>query len=156
MWKGTHHRYSLDRLLSKTFKSKTEAESAAEQLRIDIRGGKFVRPGEAKPITREMLTLRALFQLYRDREKQGASESALTAFDYSVALICRTPVPALSGDPVPFGDWLIGDVTTDAAKRSGTSARSQARSPQTGTLNASRPCSPGQRASAASWWTSPH
>jgi hypothetical protein len=41
-WKGTHHRYSLDRLLGKTFTSKTEADSAAEQLRIDIRGGKFI------------------------------------------------------------------------------------------------------------------
>ena len=45
-WKDTHHRFSLDRYFGNSSDSKGDAETAAHQLRLDIKANKFQRAGE--------------------------------------------------------------------------------------------------------------
>lgn len=115
-WKGVHRRFSLDRLLDKTFESKGEAEAAADQLRSEIRSGTFHGAGEPQP-AREAVSVRRLLELYGERVVTPRGEDAETAHTYASGVICRTPVPTVTGTPLPLGDWLIGDVTTDAIEQ---------------------------------------
>jgi integrase len=116
-WQGTHHRYSLDRLLGKRIESKTDAETEAERLRVAIKDGTFRKQGEAEPVTRETLTLAGLLTLYRERALSTRSETTRTAFDHAVRVITRTPVPGLDGRALPFGEWRAADVTTEALEQ---------------------------------------
>ena len=116
-WAGVHHRYSLDRVLGRAVRAKTEAADEAERLRVAIKAGTFRKPGDPEPVRRETLTLRQLLDLYLDRVVKPRGETAATAFSYAIGVICRTPVPTLAGTPLPFGDWRLSDVTTDALEQ---------------------------------------
>jgi hypothetical protein len=55
-WKDQHYRFSLDRHAQKHIESKTDAEALADELRTQIRAGRFGQPLPAL----ETLTLRQL------------------------------------------------------------------------------------------------
>jgi hypothetical protein len=48
-WQGTHHRYSLDRIIGKAVRAKTQAKAHAEAIRNAIREGTFRAPGLPRP-----------------------------------------------------------------------------------------------------------
>ena len=115
-WKGTHHRYSLDRLLGRALTSKTDADAAAEQLRIDIRAGRFRGPGA--PVTApDALTVAQLLEAYGKAVIATKGATATKAHGFAVALISKTAVPTVTGAAVPFGKWPVRAVTTETLER---------------------------------------
>ena len=75
-WAGVHHRYSLDRVLGRAVRAKSEAADEAERLRVAIKAGTFRKPGDPEPVRRETLTLRQLLDLYLDRVVKPRGETA--------------------------------------------------------------------------------
>src|SRR5687768_5934148 len=69
-WQGVHHRYSLDRLLPKPVRLKTEAEQEATRIRAEIQAGTFKAPGTVVPVVSSAapvlptLTVRQLLENY--------------------------------------------------------------------------------------------
>src|ERR1035437_5173257 len=61
-WKGTHHRFSLDKHLDKHIEGKSEAVDEAAKIRIAIKAGTF---GKAAP--RQDMTMRQLADIYQER-----------------------------------------------------------------------------------------
>ena len=113
-WKGTHHRYSLDRLLGRKLTSKTEADAAAEQLRIDIRAGRDPRTVTS---TSHGVTVRQLLDAYEKAVIAPRGDTATRNHGAKVAVVTKTLVPAVTGALVAFGDWRVREVTTDALER---------------------------------------
>ena len=105
-WRGTVHRFSLDRHLGRPMNGRTDAETEAEKLRIAIREGKF---GTNQPQIASM-TLRQLVALYTERAKASRAQD-------SVDVLYRTPLPRPAGGELAFGDWPIVDITTDTIER---------------------------------------
>jgi len=115
-WRGTHHRYSLDKLLGRDLTSKTEAQQAADELRIAIREGRFKGPGDAiEPPS--ALTVSDLLDRYRERVLTAKSASAVEAQLSAQRVISRKPIPTARGALLPFGRWPVDSVTADALEQ---------------------------------------
>ena len=105
-WRKTPYRFSLDRHLGRKLTGKTEAETAAENLRITIRAGKF---GDQQPQV-AALTLRQLVTLYGERTQKVREQD-------SVEVLFATVLPRPAGGELVFGDWPVADITTDTVER---------------------------------------
>lgn len=113
-YKGATYRYSFASVTGNEVTSETEAETAYQRVKLEIKDGTFRRPGETPVITRESLTLRGLLDVYKTRVVEGRGDVPTAAYVNATRVICRTPVPTLSGASVPLGDWLASDVNTEA------------------------------------------
>lgn len=108
MWKGVAHRFSLDKHLGRHVESKTEADAAAEQIRLAIREGTF---GQPVPV-RDRLTLLHLFEVYT-RERLAVQTGGVKGNDRSVMqVIASAPLRLPTGETQAFGEWLVVDVTS--------------------------------------------
>ncbi len=109
-WRGTHHRFSLDRQLGREIRSKTEASAEADTLRAQIRAGEF---GVTRP-ARETLTLGQLLDTYRT-ERLDTRPGGARPHDVSQLNVVRRPVLRLpSGEARAFEGWAVADVTAGA------------------------------------------
>ena len=111
-WDGQHYRFSLDRLLKRHVDSKTDAESAATNIKADIRAGHF-----GQPAARDEMTLRQLADTYLERYVAVERASTAQAFTWAMNTICRTVIPHPTGGNIPLGDWRLTDIVTDTIER---------------------------------------
>ena len=112
-WKGRHYRFSLDRHLGQHVASKTDAKSAADQLRAAIRDGVF--DGGA-PVS-DRLTLGELLDLYVQRDVQVRRPETAAADQGQINLIKAVSVPLPTTGTRRLGDWPLSDITTDTIER---------------------------------------
>lgn len=111
-WAGVHHRFSLDKQLSRRIDNKTEAETEAEKLRIAIKAGKF-----GQPAPRQDMTLRQLADTYIERYVSVERKDTAADFCCGLNVICNTVLPLPTGGRAPFGDWRLTDIVTDSVMR---------------------------------------
>lgn len=111
-WAGVHYRYSLDRLLPKPVRLKSDAEIAANRLRADIQAGTFRAPGTeptAGPVL-PMLTLAQLLDRYRQEYIEVRRPGTARHSASQLAVIGRTVLTLATGTPRAFGDWCVVDI----------------------------------------------
>jgi integrase len=72
-WKGTVHRFCLDRHIGERIVGRKSAEGEAEKLRIAIRAGTFTAQQPPPPTASESLTVRALGALFLTGYSQKAA-----------------------------------------------------------------------------------
>ncbi|MEO8520057.1 MAG: site-specific integrase [Acidobacteriota bacterium] len=120
-WRGVHHRYSLDKLLPRPVRAKTEAEGHCDRIRAEIRAGTFRAPGAPVPDTPALdrLTLTELFTTYRTRHLVVKRPSTLKNTDYQIAKITSTELARTDGERRRFGAWHVTDITTDTVEQYG-------------------------------------
>ena len=111
-WGGHHFRFSLDKHLGRHLDSKTEAESEAEKIRLEIRAGQFGRPAPT-----DAMTLQHLVDVYLERYVLVEHADAVDDFRSGLRVICGTPLPHPTGGRFPFGAWRLTDVKTDTIER---------------------------------------
>lgn len=130
-WNDEPYRFSLDRLVGKLVKdasgkwrrdratlgdpitSKTDAERERDRLRTLICAGTFTT---AAPV-RQTLTLGQLFDTFV-REKLKVRPGGTRSNDLSAINAITTAVLTLpTGEPRPFGEWLVVDITTAALEQ---------------------------------------
>lgn len=127
-WAGVRHRYSLDRLLPKPVRLKSDAEIEANRIRGEIQAGTFKPPsgssntpaGDGSASTApvlERLTLRQLFKTFRKRYLETERAATLANVDYQIGTITRTELELPDGTRAAFGEWFVSDVTTDALEQ---------------------------------------
>ena len=109
---GVHHRFSLDRHLGEHIDSKTAAETAATNIKADIRAGRF-----GLPAARDEMTLRQLADTYLERYVAVERSDTAPDFRSGLRVICGTPLPRPTGAAVPFGAWRLVDIVTDTIER---------------------------------------
>lgn len=121
-WRGEHHRYSLDRLLSpRRIRTKIEAQTEANRIRAEIQAGTFRRPGA--PITPSSgavlatMTLSELFDAYERGHVKIARPASAKRWRGQVNAIRRHEVVLPNGTARAFGEWVATDITTDAIKQ---------------------------------------
>jgi integrase len=112
-WKDKHYRFSLDKQLSRTIDSKTEAETEAERLRIAIREGRFDQP---VPVV-DNLTVQQLIDLYDRRYLQVKRAKSKGRLKHQIRKIAATLLMLPAGNVTKaFGAWFMADVTTDTIR----------------------------------------
>lgn len=109
---GPAYRLSIDRYLGRHVDSKTEAETAADNIRQAIRDGVF-----GLPVPRAALTLRDLADLYLERWAAVQHAATYQGFVYAMNTICRTALPCPGGGTRPLGAWRVADIVTDTIER---------------------------------------
>ena len=109
---GIHHRFSLDRHLGEHVDSKTAAETAATDIKADIRAGRF-----GQPAARDEMTLRQLADTYLERYVAVERPDTAPDFRSGLRVICGTPLPCPTGAAVPFGALRLADIVTDTIER---------------------------------------
>lgn len=115
-------RASLDVVLERHISGKAEAEREASKLRLAIAEAKLTArqrerlrlPGPVVPAL-ERLTVRQLLDAYRDRHVSLLTSQERVA--YRLGVIARTELPRPDGVTLPFGEWLVTDVTADTLDR---------------------------------------
>ncbi len=114
-WAGVHHRYSLDRLLPKPVRLKSDAEKEANTFRAQIQAGTFKAPGSdsaaAVPVSPAVgLTLAQLLENHRLEyvmvQRPGTADRHVS----QLAVIERTVLALPTGEPRAFGEWLVSDI----------------------------------------------
>jgi integrase len=118
-WKNEHHRYSLDKLLDKHVKDKTDAKAHAERIRLQIREGTFRGPRAAADTPAlDRLTLHELFAEYRQGYLlKRRALAQLKAGDYQIALIEKTVLRRTDDVAIAFGAWFARDITADTLEQ---------------------------------------
>lgn len=111
-WKGTHHRFSLDKHFDRHIDSKSEAEDEAAKIRIAIKAGTF---GQATP--RNDMMLRQLADTFVERYVDVQRAATKQEYVYALNTICRTVVPRPTGGSAPLGAWRLADIVTDTVER---------------------------------------
>lgn len=115
-WAGVHHRYSLDRILPKAIRLKSDAEAAANNLRAAIQAGTFKAPGSAPAVVVETgpvlptLTLSQLLDRYRDDYIAVKRPGTLQNDAWQINTITRTVLALPTGEARPFGAWAVADI----------------------------------------------
>ena len=109
---GQAYRLSIDRYLGRHVDSKTEADTAADNIRQAIREGAF-----GLPAPRAQLTLRDLADLYLERWAAVERAETYQGFVYAMNTICRTVLPCPGGGALPLGAWRVADIVTDTIER---------------------------------------
>ena len=104
---GPSYRFSLDVELGKPIESKTEAVTAAEEFRRQIRAGTFRRRGEEAPVTATapaVVTLASFWKTYEERLGRPVSVNSRSCFGQISAFV-------LEGQP--FGEKALAAITED-------------------------------------------
>ena len=112
-FEGTRHRFSLDRYLGHPVNGKTEAIAVAEQIRTAIRAGEFREDVSAVA----QMTLGQLLNLYHERYITRERPRTASEDRGQIQRIARVPLPRISGTTLPFGEWVVADITTDTIER---------------------------------------
>lgn len=112
---GRDFRFSLDQQVGRHVDSKSEAETFAEEFRVAIREGTFVRTRRGQAAEdlrpqRDQLTLSQLLGSYSKAKLQGKSPSVVNR-RWEIASIERVPLELLTGGTRAFGQWLVVDIT---------------------------------------------
>ena len=119
-YNDTEHRYSLDVLAKargvKPPRSKTDAETLRDALRVEIRNGTFVDPSAPpppEPAADTRLTFGDVVKQYRDRYVNVPTRrpSAAAMFDIHLKMLERVAVPAAHGTTVALKDKAIDAIT---------------------------------------------
>ena len=120
MWAGTHHRYSLDKLVLKKIRLKGDAETEANRIRAEVQAGTFTgravpkAPGDptaTMPVL-PALTLGQLLENYRTGHL-AVNRKASTKNDVSqIGRITGAVLTLPTGTPLAFGCWCVSDIKT--------------------------------------------
>ena len=121
-WNGTPYRFSLDRELGQPIRGKTEAQTAADNLRIAIRAGTF-RQQPAQPTTPGALTLEAFTEIFLERYSKVREKRSYRNDASFVKQIC-----AFSLDGHRWGSMRIAAVTEDQVEAFLTDLRAKGKS----------------------------
>lgn len=148
-WANEHYRFSLERevrrivrgpdgkwrrdraTLGDPITSKTAAEGERDRLRAAIRDGTLQHVSSVAPL-REMLTLTQLMETYRRRHVLVNRAGTAKNVTYMLNTIARVELERADGARLPFGDWLVADITTDVVEQF-RQARHTAKAGVTGT-----------------------
>ena len=121
MWNSEPYRFSLDRVLTRKVRLKTEAELEAERIRNEIRAGTFRLPGSEPAVeTAEQpsasvpvlptLTLSQLLDTYRKDYIAVQRPGTLKNDVMQIGVITRTMLTLPTGEARPFGEWCVADI----------------------------------------------
>ena len=109
---GERYRFSLDRHLGRPVNGKTEAKTAADQIRAAIRAGEF-----QDGVSVSRMTLGPLLAVYHERYISLERPRTAAGDQGQIDVIIRAPLPGISGTVLPFGQWAVADITTDTIER---------------------------------------
>ncbi len=119
MWRGTRYRFSLDRQLKRTFKGRTDAAAAADEVRAQIRAGAFVAAVDEGPEVAQVvdpgpavLTLAAFGAVWLERAVAPRGKVSI-GNDASVLRRVGAFVPTRPEGAAPLGTWPITAITED-------------------------------------------
>jgi integrase len=119
--KGQHFRLSLSEHVDQPIIGRTEAEHAADRIKIAIREGRF---GARLP-ARVTLTLGQLLAAYLKEYVTLERPRSLDNVRYQVGAIAATVLELPTGERRPFGEWLVLDLGTGALEKFRAARRSQ-------------------------------
>jgi len=139
-WADTSYRFSLEEQLGQYIDSKTAAETEAENLRVAIRAGTFVRVKRGRRIggaangpspVGGSVTLAQLLDRYEKHIAKRKSASTLRNDRTQIAVIKRTRLERVDGQSLAFGDWLVRDITAGTLKGYQEARRTAVQEPAT-------------------------
>ena len=87
-------------------------KAIAEQIRVEIREGRF-----GQPVATDQMTLRQLCDLYLERFVRVEHAATAQEYVYVTGTVCRTTLPQPTGERHPLGDWRLADIVTDTVLR---------------------------------------
>jgi integrase len=121
MWRGVHHRVSLDKFAGKAIDSKSEAQDVAADFRRRVKAGEISKQADGSygspGVPRQHITVRQLADLYVERFVAVQRADTQTSFEDELRVICATVLPRPGGGSAPLGDWRVADVVTDTVER---------------------------------------
>ena len=101
-WRGKRHRVSLERLLGRQLKGKTDAEDEADRIRGQIRAGTFQNEAPQPQATAHSVTVSKLGTLFLERSKARGKvtwrDDEVRSHKFAAFVLPRTdsPIGALS------------------------------------------------------------
>lgn len=120
-WKGTHHRFSLDRHVGRELTGRTEADREAARIRIEIMAGTFGQ----QPTARETLTIAQLLDLYLRDYVAPERPRSLRNARYQAGTIGRLVIELPTGERRAFGDCALVDVAPGVLEKFRAASRVQ-------------------------------
>jgi integrase len=108
-WKDTHYRFPIDRYATAPIRTKDDARTEAERLRIAIREGRFPPASAAAPTTAADLT----FETFAEKWRTGPRATMPDTLRANDEAICRR-FGSLVIDGGRLAEWAIGLITEDA------------------------------------------
>jgi integrase len=118
--RGIDYRFSLDKHLGRRIKSKTEAETEAERIRLSIKDGNFGSKPEA-PIEHrppDWPTFVVVAEQYEERHaKPALCKRAVAQHGYARSFLSSVMVPTADGESIPFTSKPFRALTADDIQR---------------------------------------
>jgi integrase len=110
-WKDTHHRFPLDKYAEHPIRTKDDARTEAERLRIAIRGGNFppVSVNSSVAATAADLTFETFGEKWREHGRADQSDSQKANEKAYLKQLCVLKV----SDAATLGQFPIGRITED-------------------------------------------
>ncbi len=132
-WQGTPHRYSLEKLLGRKVRSKTEAVTEADRLRDAIEAGTFHGPSSAPvPCAPERLSLSAFADIFFAQcpRRRGKNRGAPRGSDDRERLNVLVGFPSARRN-IAIGTMTIGTIVEADVEAALASLRAKGRSSST-------------------------